>query len=80
MEPASRETGMCGVRDDKSRPNGQTENASTHLHLIHQPSLANEPPPTTRPRAGLQEPLWLRETRALMAGLASRSLKGPHNR
>lgn len=43
MEPASGEPGMCWVRDDKSRPSGQAESANTHLHLIHQPSLAREP-------------------------------------
>lgn len=45
MEPASGETGVCRVRDDKSRPNGQAESTNAHLHLIHQPSLASEPPP-----------------------------------
>lgn len=45
MEPASGETGVCRVRDDKSQPNGQAESSNAHLHLIHQPSLASEPLP-----------------------------------
>lgn len=34
MEPASGETGVCRVRDDKSRPNGQAESTNAHSHLI----------------------------------------------
>lgn len=58
MEPASGETGMCRVRDDKSQPNGQAESTNAHLHLIHQPSLASEP--LLPPGQGLasRSPIW----------------------